>query len=220
MFFDSRLELDGCDSLRLNAIVAYPLGIHLILEEVIGLRRHVNADSMKPEIATTLAHETFFTVALDFSMADSTRMNGRRIRVLRVKDHGLIGWIDLSPHSRGAHHRTTWHSRATHSWRSMRWRSMRVHRWVAVWGHHAMWMIRWEHVWSRTAHHVGRHHVAWAHGRSVHARSVWPALHVWGHHAWLVLARWWSVLAGGTLHAVWTVGTRRSRWSTLHLVMR
>lgn len=145
-------------------------------------------------------------------MADPTWMDGRRIWILRVEDHRLIGWIDFSAHSWWTHHRPTRHSWAAHAWWwwSMLGMAVRVHLWVAVWRHHSMWMVGREHVWSWATHHVWGHHVAWAHRRSVHARwTVWwaTALHVWWHHAWLVLAWWWSVLTWGAVHAVWTVWT-------------
>lgn len=174
---------------------------------------------MKPEIAATFAHKTFFTVALDLSMADPAWMNGRRIRILRVKNHWLIGWINLAGHSRWTHHWTTWHTRTSHSWWSVLW-MVRVHLWIAVWGHHAMRVVGWKHVRSGTAlHHVWGHHVSWTHGGSIHAWSIGSTLHVRGHHAWLVLT-WWTELTWWALHTVRAMGTWRSRRSTLHLVVR
>ena len=80
----------------LYAILAHPLGVDLLLEKVIRLGHHVYARTVKPKVTARLAHYRLVTVALHLAVTHTARIDGRRIRIRRIKYHGRIGRIHLS----------------------------------------------------------------------------------------------------------------------------
>lgn len=180
---------------------------------------------MKPEIAATLAHEALLAVALHLAVTNPTRMYGRRIRILRIENHGLIRRINFGAawwliHMRRTHHRI---GRGTSHGTShaLRWLAL-IHMMRMMWIHHIAWvmrrnhacmrmlLMRWNHAISRIHHiHARSSHTRSTHSRPTHSRPshsrtthAWSAhsLHMW-RHTWLMR------------HMMWT-------WTILELILK
>ena len=92
--FFSRFEFHKWNVFGGETLVANPLGVDLLREEVERGLGQSGTNSMKPEITSRLAEDGLIIV-IHFFVADTTRINRRRRRVLRVEDHRLAGRIHL-----------------------------------------------------------------------------------------------------------------------------
>ena len=77
-----------------EAILAHPLDERILAQEGERLGRETNAHAVKKEIAPALALEHVLEVGLGLAATRATRVNGRRVRIVRVDYDGLVGRID------------------------------------------------------------------------------------------------------------------------------
>jgi len=77
-----------------ETLVAHPLCVDLLSQEMKRCLRKTSADPVEPEVATRLTQDGLIIV-MDLFVTDATRIYWRSIGILWIENHWLVNWVNL-----------------------------------------------------------------------------------------------------------------------------